>query len=88
MSAFGKLYYIVIETIELLSKCFVDIHKPTVKGRQSVPKRKHWHCHSNRYQENNLIFFISGIQRELAKVKKVIEEYKAKEKKMYAKMFA
>ncbi|XP_022320725.2 peptidyl-prolyl cis-trans isomerase D-like [Crassostrea virginica] len=29
-----------------------------------------------------------GIQRELAKVKKVVEEYKTKEKKMYAKMFA
>nr|XP_011444704.2 peptidyl-prolyl cis-trans isomerase D isoform X1 [Crassostrea gigas] len=29
-----------------------------------------------------------GIQRELAKVKKVLEEYKTKEKKMYAKMFA
>ncbi|XP_061189239.1 peptidyl-prolyl cis-trans isomerase D-like [Saccostrea echinata] len=29
-----------------------------------------------------------GIQRELARVQKVIEEYKAKEKKMYAKMFA
>lgn len=31
---------------------------------------------------------IAGIQRELAKVNKVLEEYKAKEKKMYAKMFA
>lgn len=31
---------------------------------------------------------IAGIQRELAKVKKVLEEYKTKEKKMYAKMFA
>lgn len=31
---------------------------------------------------------IAGIQRELAKVKKVLEEYKDKEKKMYAKMFA
>lgn len=31
---------------------------------------------------------IAGIQRELAKVKRVLEEYKDKEKKMYAKMFA
>lgn len=29
---------------------------------------------------------IVGIQRELVKVKKVFEEYKIKEKKMYVKM--